>query len=236
MSEIALENFLIQDIHHDQALQIAQEGIFRDDINKKPEEVKFNAFFDQYGTKTGRMGYPSKDYINLTAAAWVSCPADFNKNGVQLMKKLVNAIKQGTQFAKQHGKEVGDLYQSGQSEKADDLLRQFNQIFAYFITLNQQWNRGQKAFNGTPEPVKDNVKRDTLKLVNDVAECMKWAAHEFEDYKVQNYESKALIKKIFNHKYSIAAFRRDPHVGLAAEVHAFCCDWIDLLWDNIYRQ
>ena len=236
MSNISLENFLIVNDHHEMSQQIATEGFFFDDKNLQPKSTKFSPYYDQFGTKFGNMGYPSKDFVSLVSNSWVKCPADFNKNGPRVMKELTDAIVKGTEFAKVHGKELGDLFDAKQFEKGEDLLRQFKAIFSAFISMNQQWNRGQKAFNGVPEPVKDSIKRDIMTQVNTVAECMKWAAHDFEKYKVDKYESKSTLKKIFNKNFNLEARKRDMHGSLAWEVHAFCRDWLDFLFDNIYNQ
>lgn len=226
-----LESYMIPECEH--MLTAANEGFFTDD-KKLGAKTGTNGMFDNYGNKNGVFTYPNAKFIEYVSENWSRTQADFNKGGVAFFKKLTDAIVSGVKFADTNTEKYKELYDAGKTEECEKLHAEFRKIFADFIAINQNYNRGNKPFTGIPEPVKDTVKTAVLNQVKLVSAAMKKSGEFTKDKSVANIESKATIKKIFHSKKINGANANTGYFYL--EVYRYGSDWLDYLYDVFFKS
>lgn len=180
---------------------VAQEGIFRDST-KLGATLKEGPYFDMYGNKNGYFYIITDKYINERIGSWVSARSDFNKSGGAFIKKLVDTLHAGFKYAKENSDKFYNAFIEGRHEDTEKIQKEFDNILSPIIAINIAWNRGSRYFNGIPEPVSDSIKKEMIKYLTQIREISLEAAKFVKDNSVKNAESKALIHRIKDPKYS----------------------------------
>lgn len=201
----------------------ANEGLFTDS-KRTAAEKPMGAWYSWYGDKARGFVYPNDKFVSGFSDEWQYCPADFNKNGVNILTKLVAQIKEGYKFAQENNGKVYELMQAGREEEARDLIDKFAKIFSAFGAMNRSANNGNKVFgSGEPVEVTDSAKKATMKLAADMIPIMKDCARIVKDGSMKDVTNKSAINKLLHGKDNEkTAYKRN----LYYEVYQYCYDFL----------